>query len=444
MSTYEFLLPDVGEGLSEGEIVEWHVAIGDTVKRDQLLVEVQTDKAIVEIPSPVTGTIIALGGAPNDVLAVGAMLATLEIAAATPTGTVQTRGTDSVAGGAAPAPTLALSATGASSATGAPRRPRASPATRKLARDRGVDLATVQASGARGQITHEDVRRAAESAQSSSAAVPPPSEASSVTLQPASPEPVLAESGRSESALAPAVLSAAVSAVGRTEPLRGLRRRIALTMDKAWRTVPHIFSMDTLDAVALVEVREVLNHDLAGQDIKLSFLPFFVKACAAALRAEPRFNASIDLANESVTYHADVNIGIATQTADGLIVPVVHHADTRSLVDIAIEIARLADAARDRRVKLEQLTGATFSISNYGSYGGHTGTPIIRPPECAIAGFGRIEDAVVARGGVAVVRKTLPFCVSADHRLNDGEDLGRFIDTMRRYLAAPIRLLGQR
>jgi pyruvate dehydrogenase E2 component (dihydrolipoamide acetyltransferase) len=223
-----------------------------------------------------------------------------------------------------------------------------------------------------------------------------------------------------------------------------LRRQIALTMEEAWRTVPHIFSMDSLDATALVSVRQRLNEDLAADGVKLSFLPFFVKACAAALRAEPRFNASLDMANERIHYHGRVNIGIATQTAEGLIVTVVHDADQLGLVDIAIEIEALAQAARDRKIRLEQLADATFSISNYGSYGGHLGTPIIRPPECAIAGFGRLHDAVVPRDGVPVVQPTLPFCVSADHRLNDGEDLGRFIDVMRRYLHDPIRLLGLR
>ena len=200
--------------------------------------------------------------------------------------------------------------------------------------------------------------------------------------------------------------------------------------------------MDDIDATGLVEARRSINEDLAADGKKLSYLPFFVKACVAALKAHPRFNASLDLDGGQIIYRHRYNIGIATAAPDGLIVSVVHDADKKSLVEIADNIEMLAGLARERRIGVEQISGGTFTISNYGSYGGHMGTPIIRPPEVGIAGFGRIEERCVPENGQAVVRTRLPICLSADHRLNDGEHLGSFMNTMCRYLRNPVRLLA--
>jgi pyruvate/2-oxoglutarate dehydrogenase complex dihydrolipoamide acyltransferase (E2) component len=420
MSDYTFDLPDIGEGLSEGEIVHWHVAPGDTVKADQILVDVQTDKAVVEIPSPVGGVVKSLGGEAGEMLPIGGTLVVIETDGAPPAATKEKAAeapAPAKAEAVAAAPTLSASAAKSSG------RVKASPATRKLAVELGVDLTAVSGTGNRGQITKDDVHAAAEGRSAAPAA----------TMERAAPAPVAAKP--------PAIRPP--EGADRIEPLRGLRRQIALSMTAAWQNVPHILSIEELDASALVAARGELRAELESEGIKLSYLPFFVKACVAALKRYPSFNASLDMDKQEVVYRHRTNIGIATATPDGLIVPVVHDADRLSIADIAREIELLAAAARARKVTVEDISDGTFTISNFGSYGAWLGTPIIRPPEVAIAGFGAIRDAVVPVDGVPAVRKLLPLVVSTDHRINDGEHLGAFVDCIASYLRAPIRLLGQ-
>ena len=228
----------------------------------------------------------------------------------------------------------------------------------------------------------------------------------------------------------------------REEPLIGLRRQIAQTMQASWQNIPHIYTLREIDASALVEARRAIGDDLREQGIVVTYMPFLVKACVLALRENPRFNASLDMAGMKIIYRHRFNIGIATATPDGLIVTVVHDADRKSLAEIAVEIDELARLGRERKASLEQLSHGTFTISNYGSQGAWMGTPIIRPPEVAIAGFGRIEDKVIPVDGEPAVRKVLPMCVATDHRLNDGEHLGQFMHGLVRYLAAPVRMLS--
>ena len=424
MSNYEFLLPDVGEGLSEGQVVKWHVAPGDAVNADQIIVDVETDKAIVEIPSPVSGTIVRLGGEPNDVLPIGAVLAVIATggAAPAPSESSPEAPAESIEVPQAPAPGSSPPARGAAPASKPVGRALASPATRKLARTLGVDLTRIRGTGSRGQVTRADVERFAERGPARAAASEP--------------------AGAPAAAMSPAPPVPAPVGEDRVEPLRGLRRQIAMSMEQAWRSVPHIFSMDDIDATELVRARASLNDELGSRGIKLSYMPFFIKACVTALMAHPRFNASLDMEREEIIYRHRYNIGVATATPDGLIVTVVHDADRKGLAEIGEEIASLGALARERRVSLEQLSHGTFTISNYGSYGGLMGTPIIRPPEVAIAGFGRLHEAVVPVDGQPAVRMRLPFCVSTDHRINDGEHLGAFIDVMTRTLQDPVRLLG--
>ena len=401
MSLHQFKLPDVGEGLRDGEIVKWHVGIGDAVKAHQVIVDVQTDKAIVEIPAPVTGTVVGLGGEPGDVLAVGAVLATFEA--------------QGEVGDAAPAKGEAPN-TEPSPAAQPPRKGKralASPAVRKLALELGVDLAVVTGSGSRGQITRANVEAANNAPRSAPKRDP----------------------GKRAPARAP-------QSEDRVEPLRGLRRRIATTIEAAWREIPHIYSVLDIDATDLVRARVSLAAEYADEDIKLTFMPFFVKACVAALKTHPSFNASIDMEREEIIYRHRYNVGFATATRDGLVVPVIHEADQLSLLELSGRIAELAALTRERRASVAQLSNGTFTISNFGAYGHGVGMPIIRPPEVAIAGFGRIRDTVVPVDGRPVVRPTLALIVTTDHRLNDGEHLGAFIDTLATYLREPIRLLG--
>lgn len=401
MSLHEFKLPDVGEGLRDGEIVKWHVAVGDAVKAHQIIVDVQTDKAIVEITAPVTGTVAGLGGETGDVLAVGAVLAVFEAEGQTP------------ASMSLPSETTQQAVVPPSQSPPKSKRALASPAVRKLALELGVDLATVKGGGSRGQITRTDVEMAKNAAKSA----PTITTAKSVSIvRPQNDD--------------------------RVEPLRGLRRRIATTIESAWREIPHIYSVLDIDATGLVQARASLVAEYEDQDIRLTFMPFFVKACVVALKTHPSFNASIDMGREEIIYRHRYNVGFATATTDGLVVPVIHDADQLSLVELARRIGELAALTRARRATVEQLSDGTFTISNFGAYGHGVGMPIIRPPEVAIAGFGRIRDAVVAVDGRAVVRSTLPLVVTTDHRLNDGDHLGAFIDTLATYLREPIRLLG--
>ncbi|MCH9673444.1 MAG: 2-oxo acid dehydrogenase subunit E2 [Gammaproteobacteria bacterium] len=417
MARHEFLLPDVGEGLDKGLILRWLVATGDTVETDQLIVEVETDKAIVEIPAPVSGTVLELGGDAGDTLEIGAVLAVFETEGGAPSAAAPQAQAPEVASTPAAAPAMAASSTSNQSQG----RVRASPATRKLARSLGVDLSALSGTGSKGQITRADVENA---------------KTGTATDRPQSSPARAARPRRASQIQAPSEAST-------VEPLSGLRRQIALNMEEAWRTVPHIFTFEQTDATELVQARRALNEEFEPQGFRVSYLPFFVKACVAALQEHPRFNASIDTDNEQITYHHRYNVGIATATPEGLIVTVVHDADQKSLGEVAQEIEELAGLARERRVKVEQIRGGTFTISNYGSYGGWMGTPIIRPPEVAIAGFGRIHDAVVPVDGQPGIRTILPMAVSTDHRLNDGEHLGAFMDTIIQYLSAPVRLLGR-
>jgi len=419
MATQDFLLPDVGEGLEAGTIVQWLVSPGEAVTVDQIIVEIETDKAVVEIPAPVTGTLARHGGDAGATLPVGSVLATFETSSAS----------------SAPATTGSTAdATPQVSSPHGSKRILASPATRKFARNNNIDLALISGTGSRGQITQKDVESFLASGNSSGTTV-----ASMTALQ--APPNAISEPGSNIPTSSPAPPPPA-KLESRTEPLSGLRKQIATNMQSAWRDIPHVFTFEEIDATALIQARGELNSEFERQGQRVSFLPLFVKACVVALQEHPRFNASLNMADETVSYHGHCNIGIATATPEGLIVTVVHHAEQKSILQIGDEIASLAALARERRVTVDQIKGGTFTISNFGSYGGTIGTPIIRPPEVAIAGFGRIHEKVVPRHGEPAVRNILPLAVSTDHRLNDGEHLGGFVSTLGRLLSNPIRLLG--
>ncbi len=406
MAEFDFPMPDVGEGLSEAEIVEWLVAVGDLVNEDQPVVIVQTDKAVVDIPAPTTGRLVAQSAAVGDIVPIGGTLFRLDAAGTVPDLGGHAQSTTS----APPSSAIAVQTIATSGPTS---RPKASPATRKRALDLDVALADVIGTGPGGRITTADVEAA-----------------SRATTAPQSPSLVAA----------PPV--GTPSGDDRVEPLRGTRRQIARTMTESWRSIPHVTELREIDATELTRAHSALRQHLADRDVRLTLLALLVAGCAAALREHPNFNASLDYDNELITYRARCNIGIAMSTDDGLVVPVIHDADTLSLEQIARRIEALTTAARTRTLTIDQLTGGTFTISNYGSYGTWMGTPIIRPPEAAIAGFGRVHDAVVARDGQPVVTEVLPLAVSADHRLNDGHHLGAFVSTIERYLTDPILLLA--
>lgn len=385
-----FALPDIGEGLVEGEVVAWLVAEGDTVERDQPLVEVLTDKATVELPSPVAGTVARLLAAPGQVVPVGHVLVEL-----LPSGS--------------PAPQVPGAPPAAPVPTGVtePLRPKAAPATRQLATELGVDLRTVAGSGPGGRITSEDVRAAG--------APDPPTPRTPPTPPPAG------------------------TAAG-THPLRGIRRVTAATMTRSWSEVPHIHVGETVDAGRLVElVERFAARRPDGPPV--TPLVLFVAAVARALRAHPGANASIDVAAGTYTVHDHVHVGFAVATDAGLVVPVVHDADRLSIPRLAEEIRRLVEGSRRSELVPADLHGGTGTVSNYGRFGGEWATPLIHPPEAVIVGFGAIRPRPAVVGDRVEVRPTLPVVVGADHRLVDGDLAVAFLATVASLLAEPLDLV---
>jgi pyruvate dehydrogenase E2 component (dihydrolipoamide acetyltransferase) len=399
-SAVEFRLPDVGEGIDGGEIVEWRVAVGDHVDEDQELVEVQTDKAIVVIPSPATGVVTALGGAEGDRLDVGAVLAVIEPDAP----------------GAAP-PSLEAPAAPSAPAGGNGTRPLASPATRRRARELGVELAAVAGSGPHGRILREDVERAAGGAAPEP--VPPSAPVPPARPAPAPPRP------------------------GEVVALRGVRRAIATTLTRAWQEIPHITDFREVDATRLLEARQALRRRAAERGEEelaraLTPTPLIAAAAVRALAQHPYVNASIDLQREEITLHRHVNLGIATATPDGLMVPVVADADRLSVAELALAIAGLSRAARERRLGPDQLRGGTFTVNNFGGLGIWLGTPIILPPQVANFGIGAVRDRVVAVDGEPRVRPVCALSVSGDHRVLDGDTLAAFVTQVVEMLEEPL------
>lgn len=404
MTVLEFRLPDVGEGLAEAEISVWHVSVGEQVERDQVVVDVQTDKANVEIPAPAAGTVMDLVGSPGDIVGVGTVLFTLKLdqeeAVVPPTREKTSQAVTPARAAGEPLATETASSPG-------PRRERlpAAPSTRKLATDLGVDLTLVEGSGPGGRILRQDV------------------EAAAAKRQDASPT------------------SSTASAPGdRIETLKGVRRRVAQAMTEALK-IPHITEFAEIDALQLVQLRSALQSR-AEDGLKLTFLPFFIRACSSALIEHPSLNASIDMDESTITYRAQRNIGIAMAHSGGLLVPVIHDAAEKSLPDLAREVASLSRAVNEGTLRPDQMSGGTFTISNFGSYGTWLGTPLIKHPEVAIAGFGRIRNTVVPISGVPEVRPTLPIAVSADHRLIDGDVLGAFVKRIAEQLINPFLLFG--
>jgi pyruvate dehydrogenase E2 component (dihydrolipoamide acetyltransferase) len=396
----EFALPDVGEGIDAAELLEWHVAVGDEVREDQPLADVQTDKATVVIPCPTSGRVVELRAEVGERVGVGAVLAVFE-----PAGERAAGGDGRAAPAAAGTTGTAEAAAGADPAA-AGRRPLASPAVRRLARERGIDLAAVAGSGPEGRIVREDLERAG------AAGAPP----------------------------APA------AADDEVVPLRGVRRAIAHAMTRAWREIPHIIDYREVDAGELLGARRTLRARAAADGDErlagaLTLTPLVVKIAVHALRRHPYVNASVDLEREQITLHRRYDIGIATAAPAGLVVPVVHGADGMSLAELALAVHDLAAAARDNRLAPRQLAGGTFTVNNYGTLGGWLGTPIIRPPEVANLGVGRVQERPVAIEGEVIVRPLLALAISGDHRVLDGHTLAAFAADVVALMEDPLALL---
>jgi pyruvate dehydrogenase E2 component (dihydrolipoamide acetyltransferase) len=416
----EFRLPDVGEGLEEAEVVRWLVKEGESVGRDQALVEIQTDKALVEIPSPEAGTVLRLAAVEGAIVRVGELLFVLDGAQGESAASVPApRGEKTPAEASTETDTAAPASPTASASPGAKRRVRASPAVRRLAVELGVDLSSAEGSGPGGRVVAEDVRRLAAAASS--------------------PAPVLRATEPPRSA------AVDVGQLGQAPPgvmpLRGIRRVTAETMARSWAQIPHIHSNDEIDASELMACRRRLRTKGGPGAERLTMSVFFVLAVARALRRYPLVNASIDVEAGEIRVHAEVHVGLAVSTPAGLMVPVVRSADELALPALAAEIDRLRRAAIDRSVRPDELRGGTFTVTNFGSLGGRFAAPIIVPPEAGIMGFGAIRERPLVVDGEVVARPVLPVSFGADHRLIDGDLSVAFQECVKDLLRHPMDLL---
>ncbi|MEE2849629.1 MAG: 2-oxo acid dehydrogenase subunit E2 [Pseudomonadota bacterium] len=422
---YVFKLPDVGEGTAEAELVGWHVKVGDAVEEDQIIADIMTDKATVEITSPVAGTVVALYGEAGKSVPVGGPLVAFD---------VEGRGNVSTPVAApklAPKPTENATAASAavSTAQRAPsatapskpvpaltgrapgERPSASPAVRNRARDLGVDLTFVPGSGPAGRITHEDL------------------------------DGFIARGGSQPASAPSGGGSTYAKAQGTTEvKIIGLRRKIAEKMAESVRRIPHITYVEEIDMTAVEELRAHLNATKSKDQPKLNVLPFIARAIVVALRDQPQINATYDDEAGVLTQHAPVHLGIAAQTPNGLMVPVVRHAEARDPYDTALEIARVSGAAKDGSAKREELSGSTITITSLGTLGGVVHTPIINHPEVAIVGPNKIAERIVVKDGQMVVRKMMNLSSSFDHRIVDGHDAAVFVQRIKGLLENPATL----
>jgi pyruvate dehydrogenase E2 component (dihydrolipoamide acetyltransferase) len=392
----QFKFPDVGEGITEGEIVRWLVKEGDTIKEDQTLADVETDKAVVEMPSPYSGTILKIHVKEKDIVKVGQVLVTIG-----EKGEAFTEAAAESTAAAAPAPAPSVVGIIVDSKEEI-REVLAIPKVRRLARELGVDLKEVKGTGPQGRITEDDVKAAKITA--------PPKDMRK-------PEVRIKEK---------------FDFYGELEriPLRGVRRATAKRMAESVSTAAHVTHFDEADITELVRIKDRLKAQAVEKGIKLTYLPFIVKAVVAALKAHPLLNATLNDQDEEIVIKKYYNLGIAVDVPNGLIVPVIKGADQKSVFDIAQEIQNLAEAARTRAVDLADLKGGTFSITNVGMIGGEAATPIINYPEVAILATLKIKDRVRAENGQVRVIKTLPLCLSFDHRVIDGAEAARFMNDL--------------
>ncbi len=436
MAEHTIKLPDVGEGVAEAELVEWHVKLGDLVREDAILAAVMTDKATVEIPSPADGEVIWLGAEVGDIVAVGSPIIRLKVegsvsdepqgvAADTPDPSGEAKdpepsepaprrekeaaGIDQKTPDTVQAPTPATRRptrqSGAGGSGGPPRpegeKPLASPAVRLRAREAGIDLRQVPGTGPAGRITHEDIDAfVSRGAQPSARALMPDTSVEDIKIV-------------------------------------GLRRRIAEKMAIAKSRIPHITYVEEVDVTALEELRSKLNGERKAERPKLTILPFLMRAMVKAIAEQPHINALFDDEAGVVHRHGGVHIGVAAQTNSGLVVPVVHHAEARDLWDCAAEVNRLADAARAGTATREELTGSTITITSLGALGGVVTTPVINHPEVAIIGVNKIMVRPVWDGTQFVPRRMMNLSSSFDHRVIDGWDAAVFIQRIKTLLETP-------
>jgi pyruvate dehydrogenase E2 component (dihydrolipoamide acetyltransferase) len=409
---YEFRLPDIGEGVAEGEVVKWLVKEGEEVKENQPLVEIMTDKVNVEIPSPKKGTIQKRMAKEGEVVKVGQVLIVISEAetASTITQPPTTKPTAPVAKPITPLP-KPQGTTATSTPTEQIPKPReilATPATRKLARDLGVDLALVQGTGRGGRVSDEDVER-------------------------------FKQLGKSAAAVAMTVTGP--RGVEERVPLRGIRRKVAEHMVKSKNTAAQVTHVDEVDMTEVVQLREKARASAEKRGVKLTYLPFIIKALIPALKQYPYLNASLDDEKGEIVLKKYFNIGIATDTEQGLVVPVIRDAEHKSITQLAAEVASLSEKARNGQLSLNEIQGSTFTITNVGGIGGVFATPIINYPEVGILGVHKVTKRPVIKDNQIAIRDMMYISLSFDHRVLDGAMAAHFVNAIKQYLEDPKLLL---
>jgi pyruvate dehydrogenase E2 component (dihydrolipoamide acetyltransferase) len=441
MATYEYTLPELGEGIEEGDVIQVMIAVGDSVAKDQSVIELETDKAVIEVPAPVDGVVRQIYVQPGDKAAVGQLILTLETEAAAdvsaPAPEAPAPGT--AAAPSAPSPPVATppestappatgQTDGAEREASAPlERPAAAqpqhvapaaPTVRRLAREIGVDINQVTGTGPGGRISHDDVKEYAKSLL-----------------------------GGQEETAAPAVSPAAPAGQALPDfrrwggidrqPMSNVRRKTAEQMALAWTTIPHVTQFDKADITELDQLRRQFAHRAEAAGGKLTVTAVVLKVVAAALRRFPQFNASLDLDRQEIVYKHYYHLGVAVDTDRGLLVPVIRDVDRKSVIDLSVELAQVSERARSRKVSLEEMQGATFTVTNLGGLGGTHFAPIINPPEVAILGLARSTREPVYIDGQFEPRLLLPLALSYDHRLIDGADGVRFLRWIAETLQQP-------
>jgi pyruvate dehydrogenase E2 component (dihydrolipoamide acetyltransferase) len=426
-------LPEIGEGVNEGELVSWLVQPGDVIEVDQAIAELMTDKATVEVPSPIAGTVKELKFSDGDTIEVGQTLITVEEGAASASSSAEPSAQSSkpetngaspsaqkpAAPAQVPPPSMGMSSAGMSTVAPPPADVHvlATPSTRRLARESQVDINQVSGTGLAGRVTREDVLAHVDRGAGATAAGP-------VTQAPMwSPQPVFSTGGEER------------------VPLKGIRKKIAENLQMAKRVIPHFTLMDEADVTQLMQLRTELKPVAEKMGVKITYMPFVMKALMATVREFPKFNGMIDDAAQEIVYKKYFNIGFAADTPNGLLVPVIKNADQKTIYQLSHEIVELANKARDGKLALEEMKGATFTITNIGSVGGTYATPIINHPEVAIFGMYKIQERPVIKDGELDVAYFMNFTVTCDHRLIDGAEAARFLAAFIARIQSPGRLM---
>ncbi len=435
---FDFIFPDIGEGLDEGVIMKWLVEEGDIIKEGDNVAEVETDKVTAEIPSPRSGKVMELKYKEGDTVNVGEVLITIEMEGEEGTepsvdsdsnevkvevDMVEEEETAGVVGEVVVSSEVippSAEEFAPSSKASANKKVLATPVARKMAKDLGIDISTVLGSGPNGRVMKEDIQKSKDEASTlkpESKAVEAPKKASS--------QPTTYEAQENEERI----------------PLTRIRKTISERMSQSRFTIPHTTAMDEIDVTVLDEFRKKYKDMLIEEDVKLTYLPFIIKAVIVALKKFPEFNSTLDEVNEDLILKYFYNIGIATDTNRGLMVPVVKEADKLSIVELAKAVESVSSRAKENKSELHELRGGTFTITNYGSIGGHFGIPIINYPESAILGLGRVVKKPIVKDDEIVIAKVLPVSLSYDHRTIDGASGSHFINLLKELLSDPDILL---